>query len=62
MRTVTIFRHNGREVRIFEYALLSPHGPYVYRAELNGEEIPYMWHDASQLEQAVRLLIDQEEP
>lgn len=39
MSTVTIFQHKGRKVRIFKYARLSPRGAYVYRAEVDDEEI-----------------------
>lgn len=55
-----LLRAQGGTIHIRKYAQLSPKGrAYLYRAQLNGEELPVTWHDAAQLEQAIRTLLDQ---
>lgn len=55
MRTVSRFDHKGHKVQICKYAALTSHGSIIYRASLNGDELP---HNARELERALRTLID----
>ena len=63
MRTVASFEHNGRSVHIRKVEQLGTrraHG-YLYRAFLDGEQLPVTWHNPTELEKAIRTLLDQTE-
>lgn len=62
MRTFSYFEHKGRQVHIFKYASLSARSKeIIYRAKLDGEELPVNWHNPHELELAIKRLLDEQE-
>ena len=60
MRTVSFFEHTGRRVWIYKYMQLSPKGGCLFPTEVDGQDLPVIWRDARQLEQAIRAVNDQD--
>jgi hypothetical protein len=62
MRTVASFEHKGRSVHIRKVEQLGPRvRAYLYRAYIDDIEMPVNWHNAVELEKAIRTLLDEGE-
>lgn len=63
MRTFSYFDYKGRKVHVFKYAAIRRQlGPdTLYRASLDGEELPVSWPNARELEFAIKRLLDEQE-
>jgi hypothetical protein len=60
VRTVASFEHNGRSVHIRKVEQLGPRvRAYLYRAYIDEFELPVTWHNAAELEKAIRTLLDE---
>jgi hypothetical protein len=60
MRTAAFFEHAGFKVHIYKYERKSPHSKtYLYRARVDGTELPVSWPSATELKAAIRTLLEQ---
>jgi hypothetical protein len=59
MRTFSYFEHRDRKVHIYKHHSIGPRGQTLYRAALDGEDLPIDWPNPHELELAVKKLLDE---